>query len=300
MPKNDRPLKVEIPRPAEEHPAWSRVGIIGVAGFVIGIAWPRIAGVQIGPNVPGDAKPAAEVTATAEPIASAAAAPSGAPTAAPAAPEPASTSQLVTVGPGKIIRCFDDKNKKVDDCGTLQFDQVAVPKIKELAKCPSAVGLDGKLSIGFEIDFQKKEVHVVKGKKTTLPSSTVQGILQCAAREFSNLSLEEVPHKLRRYTLFYNTTFLPPGKRPDAEGAPKGDDEGEEAAAGKTTGEAAATGSAVVSWDTALVRKDPKDGEVVARVVRGTKLKLIGRQNDWYKVETGSKTGWVYRAAIGL
>jgi len=299
MPKNERPLKVEIPRPAEEHPAWSRVGIIGVAGFVIGIAWPRLAGVTIGPNVPGEAKAVAEAPATAEPTAVASAAPTGAATAAPAAPEPA-TQQLVTVGPGKIIRCFDDKNKKVDECGALQFDPIALPKIKELAKCPSAVGLDGKLSIGFEVDFQKKEVHVVKGKKTTLPSSTVQGILQCAAREFSSIALEDVPHKLRRYTLFYSATFHPPGKRPDEEAAPKGDDEGEPAAAGKTTSEASATGSAVVAWDTALVRKDPKDGDVIARVVRGTKVKLLGRQNDWYKVETGSKTGWVYRAAIGL
>ena len=40
-------------------------------------------------------------------------------------------------------------------------------------------------------------------KGTTLPSSTVDGIVQCAAREFGNVSLEEVPHKHRKYTLVY-------------------------------------------------------------------------------------------------
>ncbi len=304
--RKEPPLKVEIPRPSDEQPVWSRVGIIGAAGFILGIAWPKLAGVAIGPGVPGDARPAETAAATAEPAPSAAPAASAAaaPSAGASADAPALSRESVTVGPGKITKCFDEKNKKVEDCGKLQFDPVAVPKVKELAKCPSAIGLDGKLSIGFEIDFQKKEVHVVKGKKTTLPSSTVQGILQCAAREFANVALEDVPHKHRRYTLFYGATFYPPGKAPPDEAPaaapkPEGED-GEEGAAGSTTSESSATGSATVSWDTALVRKDPKDGDVIARLVRGTKVKLVGRQNDWFKVETGSKTGWIYRGAIGL
>ena len=39
---------------------------------------------------------------------------------------------------------------------------------------------------------------------------------------------------------------------------------------------------------------------MVARLVRGTKVKLVGKQGDWYKVESGSKAGWVYRGTIGL
>jgi uncharacterized protein YgiM (DUF1202 family) len=69
---------------------------------------------------------------------------------------------------------------------------------------------------------------------------------------------------------------------------------------GATTSEADASGSAIVAWDTALLRKEPKDGEVVARLVRGTKVKIVGKQSDWYKVESGSKSGWVYRGTIGL
>jgi hypothetical protein len=303
MAKKDPPLKVEIPRPGAQEPAWSRVGIIGAAGFLIGIVWPKIAGVQIAPGVPEDLRAQPEVAAAAPAPSAAALAPalaSSAPLAAPAAP---SNQQLVVVGSGTISRCVDKKNKKVDECGTLQFDPIALPKLKELSKCPSALGLAGKLSIGFDIDFEKKEVHVVKGKKTSLPSSTVNGVLQCAAREFANISLEEVPHKYRRYTLFYTATFYPPGKHPEdianAAADQAGDNDGEDAA-GKTTSETEAAGTATVSWDTALVRKEPKDGEVVVRLLQGTKVKLVGRQNDWYKVEAGAKTGWIYRGAIGL
>jgi hypothetical protein len=309
MPKQDAPLKVEIPKPSDEGPAWSRVGVIAALGFLVGIAWPRLAGVKIGPSAPDDDRPKESASASpapsAAPAAAAALVPSGQPAAAPSGPaapgaEAPSNKQLVVIGPGTIARCRDKKNKKVDECGQLQFDPIALPKLKELATCPSALGLDGKMSIGFEIDFEKKEVQVIKGKKTSLPNSTVNGILQCAAREFSNVSLEDVPHKHRRYTLHYTAAFYPPGKHPEGDGKPtEGEGEGE-AAAGSTTSESEASGQATVNWDTALIRKEPKDGDVVMRLVRGTKVKLVGRQNDWYKVEHGSKSGWVHRNAIGL
>lgn len=302
MARKEKPLTIDIPRPSEATPPWSRVGIIGLAGFVIGIAWPRVAGIKIGPGVPADAH-AAHVEASAETAASAA------PSAAPAAPSAvaaagdpgAANRELVVVGAGKIVRCSNKKDKKIDDCGKLQFDPVALPKLKELAKCPSALGLDGKLTMGFEIDFQKKEVHVTKGKKTSLPGSTVNGVLQCAAHDFANIALEEVPHKFRHYTLAYTATFYPPGKHPEEAGDKAADGDSATPAAGATTSESpAGATAATVTWDTALIRKDPKDGEVVARLVRGTKVKVVSRQNDWYRVESGGSVGWIYRGAIGL
>lgn len=310
MAKQEEKLKVEIPRPTDETPVWSRVGVIAAAGFLIGIAWPRLAGVRIGPTAPDDDRPQAAAVASAEPSALPRAEPSApapVPSAAPAgnsegaAQAPAEASgnkQTVVIGPGKITRCWDKRNKKIDECGQLQFDPVAAPKLKELEKCQAALGLEGKMQIGFNVDFQKKEVQVIKGKKTSLPTSTVQGILQCAAREFSNVSLEEVPHEHRRYTLFYMASFYPPGKQPEGEAKPN--DSEEEPTAGKTTSESEASGMASVNWDTALVRKEPRDGDVVARLVRGTRVKIVGRQNDWYKIEHGSTTGWVHRAAVGL
>src|SRR6185369_12999842 len=96
----------------------------------------------------------------------------------------------------------------------------------------------------------------------------------------------------------YGLSFYPPGKHPEEAAPAEGDADG--GAAGSTTDRIDATGTAIVSWDTALVRKDPKDGDVVARIVRGTKVKILGRQSDWYKIDAGGKVGWVYRGSIGL
>ncbi len=322
MAKSERPLTVDIPKPGSEEPVWSRVGVIGVLGFVVGIAWPRVAGVRIGPGVPADlraqveagpsaspqAKPPSSSTPSAAPGA-VSAAPSSGPSADPDAPPP--NQEMVVVGQGRIVKCWDKKDKKIDDCEKLQFDPIAVKKLKELTRCPSALGLTGKMAIGFEVDFGKKEVGVKKVKKgTNLPSSTVAGIVQCAAKELANVSLDDVPHKHRRYTLEYPLTFYGPGKHPsheghEGEGASDGAGAGAEApsdgeAKGSTTSETEVGGSALVAWDTALLRKEPKIGDVVARLVRGTKVKIVAKQDDWYKVESGGKTGWVYRGTIGL
>lgn len=310
MAKQERALEVQIPRPGADQPVWSRVGIIAFAGFAIGIAWPKLTGVKVGPSVPSDL--AAKVEATATPGGSAAApaipvsGSAAAPTLAASAAVPAdgavpANQELVVVGAGKITRCFEKKDKKVDDCEKLQFDPIAVKKLKELSKCPSAIGLSGKMTIGFEVNFEKKEVQVQKAKKgtTTLPSTTVNGILQCGAREFANVSLDDVPHKYRRYSLTYALTFYPPGKHPEeAEDGKAGDDAS--GAAGSTTDETEASGNATVSVDAAPLRKEPKGKEKVGRLVRGTKVKILARQNDWYKVDSGSSVGWLYRSAIGL
>jgi Bacterial SH3 domain len=312
MSKTDRPLEVEIPRPGADGPVWSRVGIIGLCGFVLGVAWPHFANVKVGPNVPADLAARAESSASAAasaprppasagaPAPSGSAAPPGADGADAEDAPPPQNQEMVVIGPGKITKCQDKKDKKIDDCEKLLFDPIAIKRLKELAKCPSAMGLAGKISIGFEVNFGTKAIQVSRMKKgTTLPSSTLDGVVQCAAREFGNASLEDVPHKHRKYTLVYNVTFYPPGKHPEV--TPTGADATDgDPAAGSTTSEAEASGTAIIAWDTALLRKDPKDGEVVARIVRGTKVKIVGKQTDWYKVESGSKVGWVYRGAIGL
>jgi hypothetical protein len=322
MAKSERPLTVDIPPPGSDQPVWSRVGIIGLLGFVVGIAWPRVAGIKIGPAVPADLRAQVEASASPSTLPAPRTA-SSRPGDAPAASASASTSasadldapppsnqEMVVVGAGRIAKCSDKKDKKIDDCEKLLFDPIAVKRLHELSRCPSALGLTGKLTLVFEVDFGKKEVSVKRKKGASLPSSTVTGIVHCAAKELANVSLEEVPHKHRRYTLEYPITFYGPGKHPDQAGAggteggatPEGggDAEAGQVGAGATTNEAEASGTATVAQDTVLVRKEPKDGEVVARLVRGTKVKILGKQSDWYKIESGGKVGWLYRGTIGL
>ena len=42
--KADGPLTVQIPGPAEDRPSWTKVGVIAAIGFLVGVAWPRLAG----------------------------------------------------------------------------------------------------------------------------------------------------------------------------------------------------------------------------------------------------------------
>jgi SH3-like domain-containing protein len=63
-----------------------------------------------------------------------------------------------------------------------------------------------------------------------------------------------------------------------------------------------ASGRATVGWQVALIRNEPRKGEVVARILSGTNVVVTGRNGDWYRVKYDGKgnEGWVYRSAIGL
>src|SRR5690348_9955155 len=63
--RKDGPFAVEVPAPDRDSPGWVKVGVIAAVGFVIGIAWPRVMGVKLGPNAPGEAAAAASAAASA-------------------------------------------------------------------------------------------------------------------------------------------------------------------------------------------------------------------------------------------
>jgi hypothetical protein len=57
---------VQMPSPAADTPSWTRVGVIAALGFIAGVAWPRLAGVRIGPSLPdGASSPAVAMSASA-------------------------------------------------------------------------------------------------------------------------------------------------------------------------------------------------------------------------------------------
>ena len=62
--KADGPLTVQIPAPAEDRPSWTRVGVITAIGFLVGVAWPRMMGVRLGPSVPESASSSAAAGAS--------------------------------------------------------------------------------------------------------------------------------------------------------------------------------------------------------------------------------------------
>jgi hypothetical protein len=294
MPRQDTPLTIDVPTAEADRPAWGKVGIIAAAGFVIGIVWPRLTNTRIAPNPPADNAPAAVASASAAPPVLAAA-----PAVASVAPAPAAPSadQGIMVGPGAILSCRDSKDEMKDGCGSLEFDPIAVPKIKALSQCPAASSAQGKLSIGFDVDFRKRAARVLLGKSTTLPRDKAEALVKCADTSFDKVSLGAVPHEHRRYTVFYTASFAgqsktaePTNDKPAVEGP----------VAGTTTSESPASGNSTVTWDVAIVRETPKTGAIVGRVLRGSKVKVLAHQGEWYRVQYGSIIGWVYRGTIGL
>ena len=313
--RKDGPLAVDLPTPDRDSPAWVKVGVIAAVGFVIGIAWPRIMGVKLGPNAPGEAAAAASASASAARLAG----------HAPEAPPPASVAKsglapsatltavtpAVAAGPpqvsvlrGNVISCktTDGEAKKGKDCGSITgLDNVVAPHLKKLATCSAAEGQTGKLSFLATASFPSAGLSWEVGKSSTV--GNLDGITSCLKTHFSGVAATGVAHEHVRYTVAYNATFSPSPEAPlakiadkaDRPDAPEKNDKSDKA-------DAVATGEASVGWEVALVRDVPKTGAVVARLPRGTKVKIGPIKDGWYSVKYGdafSSDGFVYRGAIG-
>ncbi|HEY2406454.1 MAG TPA: SH3 domain-containing protein [Polyangiaceae bacterium] len=294
-----QPLKVEVPSAKDESVRFGRVGLIVTVGFLVGIVWPRLAGVKLVPSAPVQAAEAnsadlsgAPIDPKNQPVAPAASA--QAPESA--AEEPPSAAERLVVSEPQIVACRSGGKKKKEDCDQVAFDALARPHIQALSSCAGAEQASGVLSLGFELDFESAAVKSIKnGKSTSLAQDDVDRLLGCVKKEFSNVSLTGMAHKNDAYTIFYRVEF-PEAQKPKGRPA--------EAAAEPAAGEVTeATGRATVSWDVALVRGTAsRDGVVVARVMQGTRVTVTGRRGDWYRVKYDAKgsTGWVYRTAIGM
>ena len=297
--KAELPPAFQVPAPADDHPSWVKVGVIAAVGFAIGIAWPRLAGIKVGPNAPeGQSHPPAAALKTGESAPSAApmlatasvAAPPSPP--APPAPVAASNAPNVTFGRGFVLSCKtnDGEALKGAACGSLPgFDALAQPRFKKLAQCPAADAATGKLAVLVTVDFAGNHLGVDAGKTTTVASP--DGLYACLRTAFQGAGLGGIDHENARYTLLYNVMLA----SPDASPSPAG------AAASAQVG-AGETPSAQVVWETALVRDAPRTGQIVARLQRGAKLHLGLAKDGWYPVKYGAdfgSDGWVYRGAIG-
>lgn len=294
MSANER-VKVNRANSPDERPAYVKVAAFAVAGLVVGIAWPWVTGIHIGPPLPGSQRATGSASAKASQTASSAPVPAATVVLSkPSAPVATVTNhQRVVVGEGRIERCYSARKRlNAEQCGRLNVSSVLVPPLKQLANCPSALGLRGEVRIGFELRFgkRKKELRVLNGKAKGLPSSTIRGIERCAADFMRDVSLERVVHKYRRYRVYYTLSFYPPGTEIETE--PRDDADADPEAA-------TARGLATVVWDSALIRSEPRVGKIVSRLVRGTYVKILGRRKDWYRVRVNGKDGWVYRGALG-
>jgi hypothetical protein len=294
------PMQVHIPRPEADRPSWVRIGVIAVIGFAVGIAWPRIAGVRLGPSAPKEASVPAESAApitSSVPIASAAPVASVAPVVS--APPPVAAPPIVTVTRGTLVSCKTDAGEslKGKDCGKLTgFDSIAQARIRKIAASPAAQDNEGKLTVLVTLDFgTNKVVYVDVPKSSTVKNP--EAFKSLLTSQFQGVSLGTVDHDQPRVTMSYAATLAPAS---GSASAPSAQNTG--TATPAATPVAADDGAATIVWDVAIVRDAPHTGAVVARLPRGTKVKLGDNTGGWFKIKYGNgfaSDGFVYRGAVG-
>jgi len=309
--KADGPLTVHVPSPGQDRPSWLGVGVVAAVGFVVGVAWPRLAGVRLGPSVP-DSPTASASESEPAPSAGAPSSPSpprpapAVPAALPqpvapssassppsvAAPAPAA-SLRVSVAHGAVFSCKTAGGEalKGTECGTLPgLDGVVLPRLRRLTDCPDIAGSSGKVHLVVRADFAHDALAVELGHDRSAPASAP--LLACAKSALASATLDGVAHENPRYGVAYVVTLASPASA----SAP------DPAVAAPPPVAAPSDGTAQVEWDVAIVRDAPKTGKVLARLQRGTTLHIGTSKDGWYPVKYGdgfTSDGWVYRGAIG-
>jgi len=297
-----KPAPVVVDVPEDDSPSWGKVGTIAIIGFVVGVAWPRLTGVKLGPSAPSESTQAAAGSSQRAPeapheIPLSAQAPNTKPSASPSAsasarPPSAPSVVSVNVGPGAVVSCKTsdgEARKGTKECGPSGFDAVAVPRLKNLGQCAAAANEKGKLSAVFTVDYGGGRMDMSLGKSSTVQNP--EAFLGCMRTEFNGVVLKGLSHEHPRYVVAYGVTFEAPKDEPKADPGKAGD--------AKPNDGKAESGSAVVTWETALLRDAPKTGAVVVRLPRGTKVTVQSSRDGWFKVTCPEGEGWVYRGAIG-
>lgn len=336
--RTEPPLAVDVPSPERDKPGWVKVGVIAAVGFVIGIAWPRLVGVRLGPSAPSESAQAGSASASASGAVASAASIARAPDAPPAsvaakthapeapvsasaaanAPPAAPAAAKVLVGKGVVLNCKTvDGEKKTGskECGRVPaVDALVSPRIRQVATCAGASGQSGKFTVVATADFDKGRITYRLSKSATnVPDA--EALNGCLKTSFQDAKLASgAPHEHPRYTISYAATLAseapaaaPPAPaaakdEPDAKNAKIASSEEQAAAAPVRPATPSAAGEAAVAWEVALVRDAPKVGTIVARLPRGTKVKLGPTKDGWYQVKFGDDfgtEGWVYRGAVG-
>jgi hypothetical protein len=197
----------------------------------------------------------------------------------------------------------DGDSLKGTACGAVPgLDALVLPRLRKLAECPEASAANGVLHLVVHPDFARGTVGVELGRAQGV--SSPEPLLACARTDLAGVSLSGVAHDNARYSVSYRVTF----GASDAAGAssptrvesatasqaPRPSAHGQE--------EPPSEGTAQIVWEVALVRDVPKTGKVVARLQRGTSVRIGAAKDGWYPVKYGdgfAADGWIYRGALG-
>lgn len=290
--RRQRGPKVEVPTAPSAPLRLGRIGIIAAVGFGIGIAWPRLAGVRLVPELPAAPASSQDLSGAPEAAPAAGSAAKAVPKPADAPAPEATPSQPPVVGEAQVTSCRDAGGGRVERCDSVDFDRVARSKLASVEECEDVRKVAGVVSVGFDLDFTTERVtRITSGKSTTLEPPALRAVLACYEKKFESVSLVGIPHEHQRYSVYY---------RVELKAQPILSAGGSEDPPDPIT---PASGAATVTWDTALVRDAPgNDTKVIARLRAGTRVGVTGRSGDWYRVKYDAKgrEGFVFRTAIGL
>jgi hypothetical protein len=322
--KTDGPLVVQMPDPRDDRPTWWRVGVIAAAGFAVGLLWPRVAGLRPTPSAPEASSassvalpvaPAPPATSGIEATAAASLRPAPIPSPAPssdlaapvasdahpaAEPEPAAAPAAAPTPPaaakinvlsGPILSCKSEGGEQLKgaDCGKLKgLDALVLSRLHKLAECPDAAAARGRMTLVLHLDFARGWLSADLGHTQTVAAP--DPLLACARADLAGATLATVSRDNTRYSVVYSVVFESPDGAPEA------------ASAATSRAPEPAEGTAQVVWEVAIVRDVPKTGKVLARLQRGTQVRVGPVKDGWYPVKYGdgdASDGWVYRGAIG-
>jgi hypothetical protein len=235
------------------------------------------------------------------------------------APAAAAMPPKIVVTKGTVITCktSDGEKKSGKECGPVAgLDMLVQPKVKGIATCGGVEGQTGKFALTANADFKSGRFWYEVNKGASVQN--IDAITSCLKNAFHGQAVTSVPHEHPRYTVSYTAVLsaekeetAPPSnkaktdktdKTEKADKADKTPEKTDDDSKPAPAPAAAAAGVANVAWEVALVRDAPKVGAVVARLPRGTKVKLGAIKDGWYSVKFGDdfgSDGWVYRGAVG-
>jgi hypothetical protein len=209
----------------------------------------------------------------------------------PPAPQAPLAAAKINVLSGPILSCKTEGGEQLKggDCGKLKgLDALVLSKLHKLAECPEAAQARGRMTLVMHLDFPRGWLSADLGHTQTVAAP--DPLLACARADLAGAGLTTVSHDNARYSVVYTVAFE----------SPEGAVETPSAAAPRAP--EGPEGTAQVVWEVAIVRDVPKTGKVLARLQRGTQVRVGPVKDGWYPVKYGdgdANDGWVYRGAIG-
>ncbi len=213
-------------------------------------------------------------------------------------------SALPEVPPGKTpegisldgsafyLKCWDSNGTETPgtSCDKLTvFEKRIATRLYVVDSCKrkhSGEKNSGKFSLGIEVDFEKSALSFWNGASSTIENADKTAA--CLRNELAGLPIHGIESKFSKYRIFFTVLFgdakVADSKKPSAE-AKSDSTEAKSPSGGKTV---------TVIKDNVRVRKAPVDGEIIGKIAKDNKVRLLKTKGDWCQIVTpNNNEGWM-------